>query len=266
VEVGAVDIGGSGCRAARVRLRPDGNHEVGRVEALGPVHSRRELANAVRGALGPIDRLGISTAGYVDTRNGVVRLCRVQPWAEGCLRDRVEHELDCRAAVVNDGEAHVLAHASLGRHPMLCFSFGTSVGFGCTGDDGEVLRPRADSNWDIGAVRLATRASKREVWWALGSHGLEELQQSMGGREGATHFGWRVGSLVRDFAVIFQPRTVALCGGIIDVHGSAILDSVRREVQAHWSRDLPAPPLFLTSPFGPHSGLVGAAVAAKKLI
>ncbi len=257
-----MDIGGSGCRAARIELSPDGLHTVGQVHTLKGVASRGQLALAVRSTLGPVDRLGISTAGFVDAEAGVVKLSRLQPWAEGHLRDRMERELQCRVSVLNDGEAHLLAHVATSPHPVLCFSIGTSVSFGCTDDAGRVRRPRSGSNWDIGAIRLPTRASNPELWWALGSSGLRELQDDRGETEGAGHYGWRLGALLHDFSVIFQPRTVVLCGGVIDRYGPVIVQTAQEEFSGRWSGVLD-PPTISISPFGSHSALVGAAVAAS---
>jgi hypothetical protein len=148
------------------------------------------------------------------------------------------------------------------RHPALCFSFGTAVGFAMTNESGEVTRPRAHVNWEIGSVRMATRASQREIWWALGSEGLAELQHNMGEANGTTHYGYRLATLIRDFTILFQPRVVVLAGGIIDRHRDVLMPVLHAEL----SRNLPEEvekPHIVPSPFGANSGLVGAAIAGS---
>ena len=265
-KVAAVDIGGSGCRAAWVDLRADGRHVVGAVHRLESVGSRAELSQAVTRSLGHVERLGISTAGFVDSQAGVVTLCRVQPWLTGEVRARMEQCLTgARVAVVNDGEAHLLAH--LGEsllHPAICLSLGTSVGFGMTNDAGHVSRPRADLNWDIGAMRVRTRASSGDLWWALGSHGLAELQRDMGDAPGTHHYGIRLGGLIRDLSILFRPRTVILAGGIAARRADTLVAACESELRESRPDYMELPALVL-SPFGETSGLVGAAVAASKL-
>lgn len=262
--IAAVDIGGSGCRATWVDVEQGGRHHVGQVHHLGSPGSRAALAAALRQALGPIRSLGVSTAGIVDSPRGEVKLCRVQPWIDGELASRLSSELgQAKVCVVNDGEAHLHAHLHRPEvaHPVLCFTFGTSVGFGMTTEDGTVSRPRRHSNWEIGDLRVPTRASKGEAWWALGSQGLEELQRNMGYQDGTAHFGYRIGGLIRDFTALFQPRTVVLAGGIIDHHHATIVPTINAEIDGHLPAHIERPNLVV-SPFGDDSGLVGAAVAA----
>lgn len=259
MRIGAVDIGGSGCRVVAVEVTSTGARVLGEPDRLPAVNSSGELAAEVRRVLGEVDGLGVAAAGFVDARRGAVRLSRVAPWTEGPLRDRLAAELGCAVQVVNDGEAHLRAHASLGEHPMLCFAAGTSMAFGCTDDDGVIRRPRGDSNWDLGSLRIPTSASNPEVWWALGSRGLEELQASKGEQGGAEHFGWRLGALVHDFSVLFQPRPVVLTGGIVRRHRDVVVASVREELRARLPGHV-EPPTILTSPYEDASALVGAAL------
>lgn len=261
--VAALDIGGSGCRVAWVDVDPGGRHEAHEVHRLGSPGSLAELARAITGALGPVAQLGVSSAGFVDSSRGTVSHCRVQPWLNGPVAAALSAQLSGGpTTLINDGEAHLLAHlGSISAHPLLCFSFGTSVGFAATDETGAVRRPRSDANWEIGYLRLNTRASNPELWWALGSSGLSELQDSMGNEEGVAHFGWRVGGLLHDFATLLRPRTVVLTGGIVEDHGGVILEGVESELRSSLPAEIERPNVVL-SPFGRRSALVGAAVAA----
>ncbi len=260
---GAIDIGGSGFRAALVELGDDSRHRAGQVHRLANVQSHRELAQRFRDAVGDVDTLGISSAGFVDADQGVVRLCRAHPWVQGQLKQRIADELRCDVRVMNDGEAHLCGHLNLAKHPMLCLSIGTSVAFGCTDDNGNVRRPRSDSNWDIGALRLRTRASNPELWSALGSEGLSELEHE-DPDEAIERFGWRLGAALFEFAITFQPESIVLAGGIIDQHWHQMEEAIREEFVSSWP-DYYTLPVIFASPFGAASGLVGAAAAATYL-
>jgi len=262
--VGAVDIGGTGCRIARVTRGPGGGIRIGEVRRLGRIVRRSDLAAQVTDLLGPVDALGISVPGFVDRAAGSVRDCRAAPWVEGepGLRDRMQELLGIPIGVVHDGEAHLLAHRDRGEHPMVCVALGSAVGLAVSDDRGGVRRPRAESSWDIGMIRLATRAANPELWWALGTPGLEEVVRRDGPTDGLVRYALRLAQALHTLAVVFQPRTIVLTGGIVEGYGASVVGTADRELRATWAGPGKVP-VVVQSPYPASSGLVGAALAVR---
>jgi len=263
LKIVGIDLGGHGAAAALVEIGDNGAKVRSERFDWQP-SSTVELAQLAIKTFGHFDGLGLSTAGYV--KYGNVTLCRAQPWVQGNTVAELLKALPQRSkvAVLNDGEAHTIA-AIFGKdprdsHPLLSFGIGTSVSFGRTSDQGEIERPLSMRNWDIGSMRVRSRCSHPEIWWACGSNGLAELESSMSPDQALQHFGARLGALVADFTILFQPRTVVLSGGIPDRHGNKLLDPANAEL----SKILPdhvQMPRLEKSLWGRNAGIVGGALA-----
>jgi predicted NBD/HSP70 family sugar kinase len=203
--------------------------------------------------------IGVSCAGFVDSSNGVVKLFRAGGWVDRKLKDRIERYIGgSKVFIMNDGEAHLYAHNDLYTHPQICISLGSAVGFAVSDASGSVCRPSDNINYDLGEVMLPTRASNNRVWWALGSHGLNELQQNLGEQDGVIHFGYRLGAFLRNICSIFRPRTVVLSGGIAENYWHLIEIPLKNEF-AHDKPDWLSSPQFALSPFGINAALWGVA-------
>lgn len=225
----AVDIGGSGVRAGLVESGKSTDIRKYQIQSyqefvklIGRIANGRNLS-----------AIGISCAGFVDCHRGFVRLSRVARWAEGDFAARLKRDLNVSdVVIVNDGDAHAAgAYASGLKGSILCLSLGTSVGMGIISRAGKLEHTLSGENWDIGEIRLKTRASTPETWWALGSKGLTELVSSMGD-EGYSHYGARLGALIRELSIVFRPDTVALTGGIIHGNAAGIIKGLSDELRA----------------------------------
>jgi predicted NBD/HSP70 family sugar kinase len=258
-----VDLGGHGAAAALVEVDRNGARIVSDRREWQP-SSVGELASLATDAFGLFDGFGLSTAGFVE--HGSVTLCRAQPWIQGHTQAKLEHSLPrhTQVRVINDGEAHTWAAAfgrRLGaRHPLLSFSIGTSVGFGKTDSAGRIELPTSARNWDIGSMRIRTRCSNPEIWWACGSNGLAELETSFPKGQAVQHFGSRVGALITDFSVLFQPSAVVLSGGVPAKFGDELLGPAIAELRATMPPHTRTPVVEL-SPHGRNAGIVGAAIS-----
>ncbi len=203
--------------------------------------------------------VGIACAGFVDTSRGFVKLFRTGGWIDKELRiDMEQHFPGTKVAVLNDAEAHLIAHLDLYDHPQVCVSLGTAVGFAMSDTSGTIVRPADGYNFDLGQITLPTSATDKHVWWALGSRGLGELQQRMGDAEGAHHFGYRLGAFLATICGIFRPKVVVLSGGIVASWYSLVEDSVKTEFERSCP-DWLDPPRLIASPYGELAGLQGAA-------
>ena len=265
-----IDIGGSGVKSAQFAL--DNNSPSGlRLEGDIRHFENPDWAHFEEWIkeLGIIDTqiVGIACAGFVDALEGVVRLFRVGGWRDKDLKlDLGDRFKGVEFHILNDAEAHLMAHAHLYPHPMMNLCLGTSPGFAMsrgTGMErsprsGVILNPRVGRNFDIGAVRIPTSASNNEVWWALGAEGLKELQGAHGRAEGTKHFGSRLGSFLVSICSIFQPKTVVLSGGIVDAHWSYLERRVHEEF-GHGRPDWLEQPEIVKSPYAKDAALWGMA-------
>ena len=225
-----VDIGGSGTRIGKV----ENNHVINQRKAtISSIGQLVKMILEVAGNCKP-DAVAVSTAGFVNSRLGYVRLSRVARWAEGDLANKLKSALGIsKVIVMNDGEAHALSTLSDNRmtYGAVCLSLGTSVGFGILDENRHIMRTLSGENWDVGEMWLKTRATDEHVWWSMGSQGLKELTTGMGS-EGYAHYGYRLGFFLSQLSVIFMPRTIALSGGIIFAHWDKIQKTALSELRA----------------------------------
>ncbi len=254
-----IDIGGSGVKTARLPLS----------ECLKPLpemqsqHFEHPKWNdfavwmAQQGLLDS-DVLGISCAGFV-TLAGHVNLCRVAGWSDKPLaREIQKHAPGTRVFLLNDAEAHLMAHVEEERCPMLNLALGTSLGFAMADQTGHIVRALDGLNFDLGGMPLPTSAAEKEVWWALGSSGLKELQEHRGDEAGAARFGYRLGAFMGTLCGLFRPKTMVLSGGITSRWWDNFHPTMEKEF--HESKpDWCSTPTLLRSPFGRDAALVGIA-------
>ena len=185
--------------------------------------------------------VGISCAGLI--KNSIVKLCRVANWQDRDLLKEIDEytrtfvniekqnsnkifqknsDFDCiikpHLYLLNDAEAHLMAHIDLYRNPIMTISLGTSIGFAISDANGKIVKALNGFNFDIGEMCIPTSSSKKEVWWALGSNGLNEIQTKLGQEHGTQRFGYRLGSFLVNLCSIFRPKTVVLSGGITEMY------------------------------------------------
>jgi predicted NBD/HSP70 family sugar kinase len=249
-----VDIGGSGTRVGAVI---DGR--VVGVHAAG-VATAEDLAAAIRAVDPSPTGVGVSVSGHVDADRGVIETSRAAAWAEGPLRDPLVTLLDAPVSVIGDGDAHALALTRLPdvEYGGIAISLGASLAFGALNHHGALIHPCGHTGWDLGHWRLVGDGANTEAWWALGGHGLYDLEREHG--DGAAEiYAYRLGSFLVDTVQLFRPRTVLLTGGIIAGLGEALHGPVAEQLQS-----LPisvATPRVVYSP-SRDTALFGAAVAA----
>ena len=158
-------------------------------------------------------------------------LSRNATYLEGPLASVLGREFPrAKVHIINDGEAHARAllrrdHVRFG---AINLALGTSVAFGVIDEKRQVVRSCCGENWDIGDMILSTRASRKEVYWALGAEGLSELERGMPD-EAYYQYGCRLGTFLNTLAVVFRPKTIGLSGGIVLNHGEEILRGVTNE-------------------------------------
>jgi len=202
------------------------------------------------------DAIGISCAGFIEA-DKQVKMFRVGGWRDKKLVDEIKLILpNSKVFLLNDAEAHLMAHQGLYEYPQMSISLGTSLGFALADKNGNIVRTLADINFDIGAMSLSTKASNNEVWWALGSNGLAELQNNLGELEGVKHYGYRLGAFLVTICSIFRPKTVVISGGITEKYWNEFQVSMFSEFN-HSKPDWLEAPNIYKSPYGVNAALVG---------
>ena len=249
-----VDIGGSGTRIGAV--------EQGHVVR---VHSARvatagDLARAILAVNPSPAGVGVSISGSVDADRGRVLASRAAAWAEGDLRTELVSRIDAPVSVIGDGDAHALAITRLPdiRYGGIAISLGQSLSFGALKSHGALIHPCGVTGWDLGHWRVVGDGANTEAWWALGGHGLYDLEREHG--DGAAEiYAYRLASFLVDAVQLFRPRTVLLTGGIVVGLGDAFHQPVAEQMNT-LPISVPTPRVV----FSPSrdTALFGAAVAA----
>lgn len=249
-----VDMGGSGTRIGAV---VDG-HVVG-------VHSARvataeDLASAILAVDPSPAGIGVSINGRVDADRGRVVASRAAAWAEGRLRTELVSLLDVPVSVIGDGDAHALAITRLPdvEYGGIAISLGASLAFGALNQHGALIHPCGQTGWDLGHWRIVGDGANTEAWWALGGHGLYDLEREYGD-DAAEIYAYRLGSFLVDTVQLFRPRTVLLTGGIVVGLGDTLHHPVAEQLQS-LPTTLPAPRVVYSP--SRDTALFGAAVAA----
>jgi predicted NBD/HSP70 family sugar kinase len=254
-----LDIGGSGVKTTKLENISDINSSK---DFVIKHYKNPDWVNFIEWAfsngLMDSDLIGISCAGFIEN-NENVKLFRVGDWHNKPLI----HEFQTYSPVakyflLNDAEAHLMAHIDLFESPIMSISLGTSVGFSISDNLGRIARPFDNINFDIGELSLKTRASNDRVWWALGSNGLNELTNNLGKIEGTKHFGYRIGSFLASICSVFRPKTVVLSGGITENRWIEFETTLTSEFNFQ-KPDWLTTPNIVKSPFSQNAALVGMA-------
>jgi predicted NBD/HSP70 family sugar kinase len=211
-----------------------------------------------------IERLGVSSAGFLDANLGIIKLWPVAGWQDRPLQDNLQRAYGVPVHLLNDGEAHLSAHLDIYPTPQITIAFGTAIAFGWANEHGEIMRPRTDRNFDIGEWQIPTSAEKTSVWWALGSQGFEDLQEEEGETNALRHWGYRMGRFLVSVACVFQPRSIVISGGRIDDDWDRVEPALRAAVTRTKPEWLDTP-VIVNSPYGWQSALFGMAKHVARL-
>jgi len=219
-----IDIGGSGVKTCKVR----DDFFVKEFETIEIQHfSNHDWDNFVEflynHSLLDAEKIAISCPGFI-RKDGIIQLFRVGNWCNKNLVSEIKAKSGCKNVyLLNDAEAHLYANIETRNvsplyYTTMLLSLGTSVGFAMSDADGEIVRTLNGLNFDIGCLAIKTSASNAQVWHALGSQGLHDLEIKHGYQKGVEQYGYRLGALLVSLASVFRPECVVLSGGITENH------------------------------------------------
>jgi len=219
-----IDIGGSGVKTCKVR----DDFFVKDFETIEIQHfSNPDWDNFVEflnnNSLLDGDKIAISSPGFI-RKNGIIELFRVGSWHKKDLVSEIKKIVNHSSVyLLNDAEAHLYANIKAKKfgfryYTTMLLSIGTSVGFAISNQDGEIVKTLDELNFDIGCMSIKTSASNAQVWHALGSNGLQELEMKHGYQKAIEQYGYRLGGLLVSLATIFKPEHIVLSGGITENH------------------------------------------------
>lgn len=163
MRIGVIDIGGTFIKSG---VFADGTltevTETPTNSALGGTAVMR-TAMAVLEKLGPVDRIGVSTAGQVDTSRGIIKFANpnIPDYTGTNIRGILSGKFGVPVYVENDVNAAATGEAFFGAgagvKDFLCLTFGTGIG-GAIYANGELY---SGSNFSAGEVgHLITHADK----------------------------------------------------------------------------------------------------------
>ena len=253
------DLGGSGVKTVQVEGSfPVDSLRRARIQYFPQPDWARFIQWANNSGLIDDNVFGVSCAGFIE-KEGTVSLFRVGGWKDRRLVDDLcRARPGCKAFLLNDAEAHLVAHFGLYDDPQMCISLGTSPGFAISNRNGEIVRTLVDINFDIGTLRLPTSAKNSQVWWALGSNGLTSLTKELGRRGGMKRYGYRLGGFMASLCSIFRPKTLVFSGGITEDGWEDFSNTMISEFDAECPGWLDRPRI-VKSPYPREAALVGVA-------
>ncbi len=281
-----LDIGGSGVKAVKILDVCDINHHLHvtllergiknlkyldvsdalnhyKISHYSNVDWNNFAQWASRKGLLDADLIGISCAGFI-LPDKKVELFSTGGWHnKEIVKEIHEYKPHSKVFLINDAEAHLMAHDGLNQNPTMSISLGTSLGFAISNNNGEIMRSLNGINYDLGEMILPTRAENNKVWWALGSSGLQSLQKTYGNIEGTKHFGSRLGSFLITLCSIFRPTSIVFSGGITASCWEAFKVPMETEFNTQkpsWLNSV----TFSKSPYSDNAALIGIGNYVKK--
>jgi predicted NBD/HSP70 family sugar kinase len=160
MHVAVVDIGGTAIKTGLF----DGStltftQEVPSRAKEGADPLMEQVVSLIRELPGMFERIGISTAGQVDSSNGIIRYANenIPGYTGFPLRDFIEQKFSVSVAIENDVNAAAIGEAKYGAgkdsadRTFLCLTYGTGIG-GAIVLDGDIYHGSTFSAGEFGAI------------------------------------------------------------------------------------------------------------------
>ncbi len=141
----------------RKRTKGHGGHEAGLERIMKTIHKALQDAEVEPDQLGGI---GIGFPGPIDMENGTLLEAVNLGWEKMPLKDSLEREFGCGAAIANDVDVGVFAEYRFGSarsaHCVVGVFPGTGIGGGCV-YDGKILRGKCSTCMEVGHLQVNPR-------------------------------------------------------------------------------------------------------------
>ncbi|WP_455619702.1 ROK family protein [Eisenbergiella sp.] len=289
MKIAVLDIGGTCIKAG---IYENGSlrdyRELATDACLGGEHVMKKAAGILKGCVG-FERIGISTAGQVDSSAGVIRFANSNiPGYTGMrIRDIMEKEFRVPAAVENDVNAAALGEAAFGAgrrfRDFLMLTYGTGVG-GAVVLDGGIYTGGSFSAGEVGGMVVHGRQRDAQADMFSGCYeryaSVTALVNAAGRLDASLTDGRSIFARLGEAPVreivdrwideilyglitlihIFNPPCIILGGGVM---GQAyIIEEIRKKLGKQIMpgfRDV----IILPAQLGNTAGLLGAAKCAE---
>lgn len=210
MRVVTVDIGGSGVKTAlygqgACLAQPAGAAlaEAG-VPAIGRWLRRRHP--------GPVDAIAVAIPGMVGPAAGQARFYLAPAWIEADLAADLTAAFGAIPIVLsNDAEAAAIAAAAEVAPPLLHLTLGTGVGGALVDERGRIVRPHGGASLNVSMIGAGAAGP---AWKSLGATALGDLERDRGRDAALEVYAGRIAILAGTLAMMAQPRTITLSGGI----------------------------------------------------
>lgn len=291
IDIGGTNIAGgivdTGGRIYKALTIPSAGSQ-GKEAVLGNLNTL--IDRLLHMAPGPIDAIGIGTAGEVDPNLGVITSAtdNIPNWTGTRLKEYVQERYQRPAYVDNDGNAAALAEltfgAGQGLKNLVYLCLGTGVG-GAVILDARLLRGTRNYAAALGHTTIdvsgvpcncgstgclemyvsGTAIARRARQANLADDARELFQKAKEGNENAmalvADVGFYLGCGLANFANQFDPEAIIIGGGV-SLAGPLLLDRAKGVMEGRILQGLKGRVQVLTAKFGSESGLLGAAVVA----
>ena len=291
MRIAALDIGGTSIKSGIWDGKEAAELREWETRAAEGGERLMERAEEILRFCRPFDAIGISTAGQVDIRTGVICYANenIPRYTGVPVRDRMERAFGVPVAVENDGKAAALGElycgAGRGLTDFLMLTYGTGIG-GAIVSGGQVLRGADHAAGSFGCILTHPELVRDDDCYA----GCYEMHASTGALvrrviridpaldDGRRIFAalsrkdvraevdawldeiaWGLLSLIHSI----NPSDLVLGGGILEQ--AYVLDGIRSRVERLVIENMRGVRLHRAA-LGNRAGLTGAAVLAQKLL
>jgi len=242
-----------------------------------------------------IDRIGISTAGQVDSERGKVIFAseNLPGWTGMEIKNRIEDKYSISTAVENDVNAAAIGEAYYGsgekKLNFLCLTYGTGIG-GAIVENGKIYYGATNSAGEFGHMithvdGLKCNCGGKGCYEAYGSttalvRSIKEtlnICDEIDGKyifkrvlEGNVKYKYIVDMWIKEVSMglvsiihMYNPSLIVLGGGIMQQE--YILDNLRKNIKAYVMPNFDKVEIEAAT-LGNAAGLLGVSIIAKRLV
>jgi len=280
-----VDIGGTNLLVGRIE---DGKVVERTHEPISATGNFKKVVaqtcDAIRNiAEETISSVGISVAGSVDAKRGIVLRAQNLDWDNSPLAQTISSELSCRVVIENDVNSAAWGEfnygAGRGKDSLFAVWIGTGIGGGLIlnnqiwrgplGTGGEFGMGISEQNPNAEVRVLEALASRSGFQQLLGNPSLDTtaIQESYGNDTSVTKCidegAKRIGTAIANVITLLSLDRVVLGGGLVEALGDPFIALIRAQFESDVFPPHCKQCAFTRTELGPDAGLLGVASLAN---